>query len=226
LKKFLSYCVYFIFVGSSKVSIIKEAYELLSDNPEVAGWEAWWPAEGPFERVVGAILTQQTRWENVDKAMSALKENGLLSPEALSSVPLSGLEMIIRPVGFYRQKAVYIKGVAEYFSQHPIEDLHSMPPSRLREDLLGLPGIGNETADVIMLYVAGHPRFIVDAYARRILECVGITGSYDEIQALFKMALGDDVEKYRRYHAYIVELGKRHCNKKRCDCCAVKKYLE
>lgn len=185
----------------------------------MAGWEAWWPAESPFERVAGAILTQQTRWENVDKVLSALRENGLMSPEALSSLPLARLEDMIRPVGFYRQKAVYLKGVAEYFSRHPVGDAHSMPPSRLREDLLGLPGIGSETADAIVLYVAGHPRFVIDAYARRMLECLGIKGNYAELQALFHKALGEDVEKYRRYHAFIVEHGKRYCNKKRCGDC-------
>jgi endonuclease-3 related protein len=186
------------------------------------GWEDWWPADTPFERVAGAILIQRTRWENVDRAMASLKANGMLSPRALASCPADGLEALIRPAGFYRQKAAYLRGVAEYFSR---ADIGRIPTKRLREELLGLPGIGDETADVIMLYVAGRPRFIVDAYARRMLECMGVKGRYEELQALAREAFGEDVDAYRRLHAYIVEHGKRHCNKKKCDGCAVKKYL-
>lgn len=198
---------------------LKELYELLEG---AAGWEAWWPADSGFERAVGAILIQRTRWENVGRAIALLKENCLLTPSALASCPPDRLESLIRPAGFYRQKAAYLKALAEYFSR---SDINSIPAARLWKELRELPGVGEETADVLLLYVAGRPRFVVDAYARRILGCMRITANNEELQAMAKAAFGDDLEDYRDCHARIVEHGKGYCNKKACERCAVKKYL-
>lgn len=202
-----------------EAALLKKLYKLLDDG---MGWEEWWPADSDFERVVGSILIHRTRWENVDRAIAALNKEGLLTPLALASCPSGRLEELIRPAGFYRQKAARLRAVAGYFSR---SGAGSIPTEKLREELLSLPGVGNETADVIMLYVAGRPRFVLDAYAKRILKCAGIMDDHDELQALARKALCDDLEAHRRCHALIVEHGKRYCNKKECEICPVKRYL-
>jgi endonuclease-3 related protein len=201
--------------------MIKAIYRILSEE---FGDLDWWPADSAFERVVGAILVQQTRWENVARVLAALKEKGLMDPKAMSSLSLEELQELVKPVGFYRQKARYLRGVARYFSAHPMKKAFSMPADRLRKEMLLLDGIGKETADVILLYVAGMPRFVVDAYARRMLGCLGIKGNYEQLQEAFEHALGPDLHAYRQYHGLIVEHGKRYCNRKRCGECAVARY--
>lgn len=200
---------------------IKTLYTILSE--EFGPLTDWWPATSPFERIVGAILVQQTRWENVDRVLATLKERDLMSPEALVVLPLEELEQIVRPAGFYRNKAKSLKAVAEYFSENPVEGMAKMPQLKLREELLGLRGIGDETADVILLYVAGKPSFVVDAYTKKLCGCLDITGSYAELQRLFEGALPRNIQVYQHYHALIVEHGKRYCNKKACETCAVKR---
>ncbi len=200
-------------------ALIKKLYELLDDG---TGWEGWWPAGSDFERVAGSILIQRTRWENVDRAIAALKAEGLLTPGAMASCHSRRLEGLIRPAGFYRQKAARLKAVAGYFAD---ADISAKATDKLRQELLELPGVGPETADVILLYVAGRPRFIVDAYARRLLSCIGVKADYGALQDMAKSALGADVDAYRQCHARIVEHGKRCCNKKRCEGCDVKRYL-
>jgi endonuclease-3 related protein len=131
----------------------------------------------------------------------------------MSSISLEELEGLVRPVGFYRQKARYLKGVASYFSTRPEIAAFSLPPDQLRRELLSLDGIGKETADAILLYAADRPRFVVDAYAKRMLGCLGMKGGYERIQEKFERALGEDVHAYKQYHALIVEHGKRYCNR-------------
>lgn len=201
--------------------MIKAIYRILSKE---FGDPDWWPADSAFERVVGAILVQQTRWENVARVLDALKKKGLMDPKAMSSLSLEELQELVRPVGFYRQKARYLRGVAKYFSMHPMKKAFALPADRLRKEMLSLDGIGKETADVILLYVAGMPRFVVDAYARRMLGCLGIKGNYEQLQEAFERALGSDLHAYRQYHGLIVEHGKRYCNRKRCGECAVARY--
>ncbi len=199
--------------------MIKALYDELA--AEFGPLEGWWPAASDFERVAGAILVQQTRWENVDRVQAEMKRRGLMSPEAVAALPIDELERVVRPAGFYRNKARSLQGIARYMADHP--DAFSMPADRLREELLALRGIGDETADVLLLYVAGCPSFVVDAYARRTLKCAGIEGSYRQLQDRFHNSLPADVETYRHYHALFVEHGKQYCNMKACAQCAVKR---
>ncbi len=177
----------------------------------------WWPADTPFEVVIGAVLTQQTRWENVERAISNLKERGLLTPEPLSKTHLEELEGLIRCTGFYRQKAKRLKNISYFFSENP--DILQKPVHELRATLLSLNGIGEETADSIVLYAADKPKFVIDAYTKRICACLGIKGDYRKMQSIFEDSLPQDVPMYKEFHALIVEYGKQFCGKKRCTEC-------
>ena len=191
-----------------------EVYEKLLNK---LGHKHWWPADTPFEVVVGAILTQQTRWENVERAISNLKEKGLLDLQALSMMEAEELEDLVRCTGFYRQKAKRLKEVSTYFYENP--GILERPKEELREELLALNGIGDETADSIVLYAAEKPGFVIDAYTRKICRCMGIEGNYGELQSLFEDSLPQDVPLYKEFHALIVEYGKQFCGKKRCAEC-------
>ncbi len=183
------------------------------------GHKLWWPADTPFEVVVGAILTQQTKWENVEKAIRNLKENGLLEALPLSESGVAELEEMVRCTGFYRQKAKRLKDISTFFHENP--GILEEPADKLREVLLSLKGIGDETADSIILYAAGKPRFVIDAYTKRICSCLGMEGDYEELQSLFENSLPQDVPLYKEFHALIVEYGKQFCGKKRCDECTL-----
>jgi endonuclease-3 related protein len=198
--------------------MLKPLYEELS--AEFGPLENWWPAASDFERVAGAILVQQTRWENVDRVLRDMKRCGMMSPEAIAVIPIGELESIVRPAGFYRNKARSLQRIALYLKENPVA--FSRPPDRLRNELLALRGVGDETADVLMLYVAEKPSFVIDAYARRTLKCLGIEGNYRHLQKLFHESLPADVNVYRHYHALFVEHGKRYCNKNDCANCAVR----
>jgi endonuclease-3 related protein len=201
--------------------MIKALYDKMA--AEFGPLEDWWPAVSDFERISGAILVQQTRWENVDRVLRELERRDLMSPEAISRLPIEELEEIVRPAGFYRNKARSLQGIARYLTDNP--DAFSMSASELRRELLTLRGIGDETADVLVLYVAGQPSFVVDAYARRTLKCLGIEGDYRQLQKRFHECLPADAGLYRHYHALLVEHGKRYCNKKACANCVVKGLL-
>jgi endonuclease-3 related protein len=201
--------------------MLKTLYHELS--AEFGPMDGWWPAETPFERVAGAILVQQTRWENVDRVLQEMRRRSLMSPEAIALLPVEDLEQIVRPAGFYRNKARSLRGIARYMVDNP--GAFSKPAGRLREELLALRGVGDETADVLVLYVAGLPSFVVDAYARRILKCLGISGNYRHLQQILHESLPGDVDLYRHFHALFVEHGERYCNKKACANCAVKRTV-
>ncbi len=202
--------------------MIKTLYDTLS--AEFGPLNRWWPAASDFERVAGAILVQQTRWENVDRVLHEMRRRDLMSPEAIAAIPLDDLEAIVRPAGFYRNKARSLQGIARYMKDNP--RAFSRPGGELRKELLALRGIGDETADVLVLYVAGRPSFVVDAYARRMMKCLGIAGSYRQLQEMFHESLPADVAMYRHYHALFVEHGKNYCNKKTCENCAVKRAVQ
>ncbi len=181
------------------------------------GSKDWWPADTQFEVVIGALLTQQTKWENVERAIKNLKERGLLEPDTLSRIDLEELEGLIRCTGFYRQKAKRLKNISAFFFENP--DILKKPEDELRDILLSLNGVGEETADSIVLYAADRPRFVIDAYTKRICRCMGIKGDYGELQSLFEDSLPQDVPLYKEFHALIVEYGKRFCGQKRCTEC-------
>jgi len=191
------------------------------------GPQHWWPGEGPFEVIVGAILTQQVGWRNVERAIAGLKTAGLMDPESLARAPLEQIAQIIRPTGYYNQKAKKLKAFLDFLDVRYNADLNklfSLPVDKLREELLSVRGIGEETADSIILYAAEKPSFVVDAYTRRILTRLGVINgeeSYGEIRELFMKNLPKDVPLYNEYHALLVRHGKERCLKRspRCAGC-------
>ena len=188
------------------------------------GPQHWWPGEGPFEVIVGAILTQQVGWRNVERAIAGLKTAGLMDPESLARAPLEQIARIIRPTCYYNQKAKKLKAFLDFLDVRYNADLNklfSLPVDKLREELLSVRGIGEETADSIILYAAEKPSFVVDAYTRRILTRLGVINgeeSYGEIRELFMKNLPEDVPLYNEYHALLVRHGKERCLKRNPRC--------
>jgi endonuclease-3 related protein len=191
------------------------------------GPQHWWPGDSPFEVMVGAVLTQNTNWQNVDSALVNLKEEGLLSLAALEALPLEALAEKIRPSGYYRLKAGRLKNLLAFIRAEYEGDLDLFFSDRLpevREKLLAVKGIGPETADSILLYAAEKPVFVVDAYTHRILSRHGLIfedAGYHEIQELFTTRLPEDVSLYNESHALLVRLGKELCKKGKplCERC-------
>ena len=201
-------------------------YELLNGQ---FGNLHWWPAEEPFEVIVGAILTQNTAWTNVEKAIAALKEKRLLSPEALSRIDEEILANTIRPSGYYNVKAKRLKSFVRFLREEYAGDIGILSAEQLpilRNKLLGVPGIGQETADSILLYACGKPVFVCDAYTRRILErhhLIDDNADYGSIQELFMSHLPHDAALFNQFHALIVYTGKTFCRKvPKCDSCPLR----
>jgi endonuclease III related protein len=191
----------------------------------------WWPAAEPFEMMVGAILTQNTAWTNVEKAIGALREEKLLTPAALSHVTEDELARIIRPSGYYHLKAGRLKAYVRFFMEEYngcVTAMRAEELPRLRDKLLQIRGVGPETADSILLYGCQKPIFVSDAYTKRILHRHGILGEnadYYEIQSLFMDHLPPEVSLFNQFHAMIVNTGKRFCRKARlCTGCPLQFY--
>jgi endonuclease-3 related protein len=189
----------------------------------------WWPAESPFEVVVGAILTQNTAWRNVERAIAALKEANVLSPSELLGMDRSRLEALIRSAGFFRQKAERLKLFADFLQRCCGGDLAALlagPLEQVRAELLTLKGIGPETADSILLYAGDRPSFVVDAYTRRLLARLGLLGGdekYEAVRALFMDHLPHSSELFNEFHALIVEQCKTYCRvRPLCDACPLR----
>ena len=191
------------------------------------GRQNWWPAEDPFEVIVGAILTQSAAWVNVEKAIANLKQAKALSPPALRRLPDPELARLIYPCGYYNAKALKLKSLAYWLGEHYDDNLgklFSTDTDQLRQQLLSVHGIGEETADSILLYAAGKPIFVIDAYTRRIISRLGLapeSNSYTVYQELFMHHLPTDVRLFNEYHALLVCLGKNVCRRHpRCrECC-------
>lgn len=190
------------------------------------GPRCWWPAENPFEVCIGAILTQNTNWGNVEKAIANLKSAGMLSPVGLRDVQEERLAELIRPAGYFRVKSRRIKAFMAFLIMNSGGDLNELfliPWPELREKLLGVTGIGPETADSILLYAGGQPTFVVDAYTKRLFGRLGIsseTARYEELRGLFMANLPPEVPLYNEYHALIVQHGKERCRTRPlCDGC-------
>jgi endonuclease-3 related protein len=184
----------------------------------------WWPGETPFEVMVGAILTQNTNWTNVEKAIGNLKRAGALAPETIDAMPEARLAELIKPSGYFNIKAKRLKAFIAYFMEGyggSIKKMKRRGPSELREELLSVSGIGQETADSIMLYALDMPVFVVDAYTKRIFSRHGFfppDSDYREVQKFFIDSLPKDVKLYNEYHALIVRLAKERCAKKAGEC--------
>lgn len=190
------------------------------------GPQHWWPADSALEVAVGAILTQNTSWSNVERAIANLKTAGLMSLEALSSLPIGLLAEYIRPSGYYNVKAGRLHNLLALINEHhngSLDDFLDQPLPLLRTELLSVKGIGRETADTILLYAAYLPIFVVDAYTHRILvrhEVVDPEYDYESIQELFMDHLPNDPALFNEYHALLVCAGKKYCKKSKPDCSA------
>ncbi len=207
-------------VSSEEGDTLRRLFSVLYER---LGPQGWWPARTPFEVVVGAILTQSVTWTNVERAIANLDARGLLTPEALRDVPLALLAELIRPAGYYNMKARKLKAFVEFlFAVHggSLDSLFAQPLEVARAQLLGVYGIGPETADSILLYAGGLPTFVIDAYTRRILQRLGICSlsSYEELRRFFMERLPADPVLYNEYHALLVAVGKDHCRKVRPRC--------
>jgi endonuclease-3 related protein len=181
------------------------------------GHAGWWPGDTPFEVCLGAILTQNTAWTNAEKALARLRSAGLLSFDGLRGLALPRLQALLRPSGTYRVKARRVRAFLSFVGSTyggRVEAMASTAPGALRRQLLGVEGIGPETADSIALYAAGHPVFVVDAYTRRVFGRLGMLRggeSYDEVQRFFHRRLPADAALFNDYHAQVVRLAKEHC---------------
>lgn len=196
------------------------------------GHRGWWPGETPFEVMVGAILTQNTAWKNVEKAIDNLKRKRVLSPSRLQALSERELADLIRPAGYFNVKARRLKNLLRFLHdqyQGNVKKLFRAPLPRLRSELLEVNGVGEETADSILLYAANKRIFVVDAYTRRVfLRHRYLQGSedYAEIQSFFSRLLPKSLALYNDYHAQIVEVGKDYCRKTpHCHTCPLNKYL-
>ncbi len=193
------------------------------------GPQHWWPGETPFEVAIGAILTQNTAWSNVVKAINNLKREKLLDPVRLYHISEKRLAHLIKPSGYFNTKSKRLKSFMEMFYNDYHADIGRMisdSPDNLRERLLSVKGIGSETADSILLYACGYPVFVVDAYTKRILTRHGIIPEeydYDDIQGIFHSSLPRDASLFNEYHALIVRVGKEYCRRiPRCEGCPLK----
>lgn len=195
------------------------------------GPQRWWPGETPFEVIIGAILTQNTNWLNVEKAIGNLKKNKLLEPDKLYGLRDRKLALFIRPSGYYNIKAKRVKSFLKFFIKYYNGSVRKMSKgtvSSLRQQLLFVKGIGKETADSILLYALDKPIFVVDAYTKRIFSrhrFILESANYDEIQNLFMNNLKSNVSLFNEYHALLVKLGKDFCLKRKpkCEMCPLKK---
>ena len=194
----------------------------------------WWPGDTPFEIAIGAILTQNTNWQNVEKAIANLRKNGFLEAEAMHRLAVPELAELIRPAGYYNIKARRIFNFLHFLRDEAGYDLEALKGRRLKElrpKILGVNGIGPETADSILLYALEFPTFVVDAYTARLMGRHGLAWEdidYYELQAIFMDALPVDVALYNEYHALIVRVGKDWCKKKSglCETCPLQPFLE
>ena len=206
---------------SQKKKILLELYSRLF---EAFGPRYWWPGDSGFEVAVGAILTQNTAWRNVTKAIKNLKDKGLLSPEALYHVPVEDLASLIRPAGYYNIKAQRLKHFMQFLfreSAGNLDRLLAEDLDTLRSKLLSINGIGPETADSILLYAGNKTTFVVDTYTKRILfrhSLIPEEVSYDEVRNFFMDCLEPDAAMFNEYHALLVYLGHAFCLKKNPKC--------
>jgi len=215
--------------------ILTEMYRTMLDRMGPSGW---WPAKTPFEVAVGAVLTQNTNWNNVSRALTNLRKNQALHPASLRALPDAQLEELIRPSGYYRMKAKRLKALLDFLEaqcepepDEQLSGLQSRDWQELRPLLLSVRGIGPETADSILCYALGSPVFVVDAYTARIMHRHGLTPeeiSYDELQALFMDALDPDAALCNEFHALLVRVGHGWCSKRepRCSGCPLESLLE
>jgi endonuclease-3 related protein len=193
----------------------------------------WWPAQTPFEVIVGAILTQSTAWGNVERAIANLRSARVLTPSAMLRVRTPRLAALVRPSGYFRQKAKKLKAFVRFLQTGyggSLKRMFRSPIMELREKLMSVHGIGPETADSILLYAGNHPVFVVDAYTHRIFGRHGITDGkpdYEKVRALIEASIPQSADLFNEFHALIVNTGKNWCRKSapRCEECPLRPLL-
>ena len=208
----------------------QEVYRRLLD---AFGPQHWWPGASPFEVLIGAVLTQNTSWRNVERAIDNLRRADLLEPHALYRVPPAELEQLLQPAGYFRVKARRLHNLLEFLVERydgSEEAMFHTPLPELRRQLLGVHGIGPETADAILLYAGSLPSFVVDACTHRVLArhgWIAFGAEYHEIQEFLQAALPQETAVYNEYHALLVRLGKDYCRKSgpRCKECPLAEML-
>jgi|SRR5579871_865245 len=213
-----------------------ELYDYFETLKQSLGPMGWWPGRTPFEVIVGAILTQNTAWTNVEKAIANLRRERLLTPHAIERTPERHLANLVRPSGYFRQKAKKLKVFVRFLRSEYRGSLTKMfktPTPELRQQLLNVWGIGPETADSILLYAGQHTVFVVDSYTHRILGRHGLSPAsdpapdYEAVRALFETRLPRDTQLYNEFHALLVNVGKNWCRPRqpRCEECPLKVHL-
>jgi|SRR5579875_978442 len=198
------------------------------------GPQGWWPARTRLEVILGAILTQNTTWQNAARAVVRLREAGLLRWPRLRQATIQEIEHCVRPAGYFRQKARTIRTFVEWLDavhQGSLDSLFAQPPQTARAQLLALRGLGPETADAILLYAGRVPFFVADAYTRRVLARHGMISEkdgYAAAQRFLHQHLPADEKVFNEFHALLVEVGKRHCKRKRPEClgCPLEPFLQ
>ncbi len=210
----------------NKTQVLNDIYNSLFKS---FGKQYWWPGETDFEVVIGAILTQNTNWTNVEKAIRNLKTAKVFTPKKLYEIKIEKLAELIKPSGYFNVKAKRLKHFIEWLFLNyngSLSKLFKLDYATLRDQLLTVNGIGRETADSIILYAAEKPTFVVDAYTKRVLvrhELITEDYDYDEIKAVFEDNLPEKVSLYNEYHALIVMVGKHYCKPKmQCEECPLK----
>ena len=202
---------------------LAEIYDLLFGR---FGPQHWWPGQTQFEIIAGAILTQNTNWTNVEKAIANLKSADCLTPEKLHHLDVSQLAELIRPAGYYNIKAKRLKNFIDWLFENyegRLTNLETIDTEQLRAELLGIKGVGRETADSILLYAFERPIFVVDAYTARITfrhQLIEPEAGYEQLRELFQSNVPQDVRLFNEYHALLVRVGKEFCKPKaRCPGC-------
>ena len=190
------------------------------------GPQHWWPADSPLEGMIGAMLTQNTSWKNVERAIDNLREAGLLEADALYALELEELAEVIRPAGYYRLKAGRLHNLIQFLIERyegSVETISTSDPDALREEFLSIKGIGPETADSILLYALDVPTFVVDTYTHRITARHGwidFETNYHGLKEFFESNLPVDTEMFNEYHALLVRVGNQYCRRKpKCEQC-------
>lgn len=215
-------------MAQSTSETLREMYAALM---EAYGPQAWWPGETPTEVVIGAILTQNTSWKNVERAIVRLRSAGALNWGRLRAMPIEDVAELIRPAGYYNVKARRLKNFVAWLFEEAggeLEGLTGRDLASLRESLLSVSGVGRETADAILLYALGKATFVVDAYTARVAKrhrLIDTDAGYEELKELFEGALARDAEMFNEYHALLVAVGKRHCKPRaQCAGCPLERF--
>ncbi len=212
------------------MSNLLQVYERLH---AALGPQHWWPGETPFEVLVGAVLVQNTNWNNVELAIANLRDEGVLEPHALYAIPAEALAQLIKPAGYFQVKAKRLRNLLKFVIEEfdgSLEAMFGRNLSTLREQLLSIHGIGPETADAILLYAGNLPTFVVDTYTHRVLARHGwidYNTDYHELKEHFESSLPADAALYNEYHALLVRAGKDYCRKTapRCEECPLREML-